>query len=333
MSMLRAAVVGVGMIGSLHARIYAEHPLTELVAVADSNPERARTAGEQLGVAWYSDVEQLLARERVAIASIATPEQQRYTPAVACARAGVHLLLEKPLAPNLAETDRLIAAVEATGVRATVNFILRSDARYLHARQSVEQGMVGEVCTLSARRRGSARGAELYGPWTDLLISTAIHDLDAMVWINGTPVERVFAEAVVKRCAEWGHEDAVLVVLRFANGAIGSLETSWVLPPTVPAALDSVLQIAGTRGGIFIEGNNQGVAVVGEDRYHLPDFANWPIGPLGVGGALQANVARFITGVSRGEPLPMTLQEARYAQAMVVAVKNSIRTGQPSTVN
>lgn len=326
---LRAAVIGVGMIGTLHARVYRDDPRTELVAVVDVNEERAREVGTELGVPWYASVSDMLAQEEIDAVTVATPEQHRYDPAVACARAGKHLLLEKPLAPTLPEVDRLILEVEKTGVTTMVNFILRSDPRYVRAKWAMGDGTVGEPCTIFARRRGTSLGAEVYGPWTDLLISTAIHDLDVMVWLNECAVEHVYAESVVKRSAEWGREDAVAAVLRFANGAVGLLETSWVLPPNVPAPLDAALEVVGTGGGVFIEGANHGLAIADSEGYKLPDLANWPAGREGVEGALRASISAFITSVLYGEPPVMSLREARYAQEIVEALKISIRRGAP----
>ena len=91
------------------------------------------------------------------------------------------MLLEKPLAPTLAGARRLVDAIEVTEVRTAVNFTLRSDPRYQQAKLAATDGTVGEICTMSARRRGTSRGAEVYGPWTDILISTAIHDIDAVL--------------------------------------------------------------------------------------------------------------------------------------------------------
>lgn len=153
---LRAAVIGVGMIGSLHARAYREHPSTTLVAVADTDGNRAHAVGEELGAAAYDDWRDLIDREDVDLVSIATPEAARHEPAAACSRAGKHLLLEKPLAQTLSESRRLVEAVQDSGAVAMVNFILRSDRRYLRARQAVADGSLGEPCTVFARRRGTS---------------------------------------------------------------------------------------------------------------------------------------------------------------------------------
>jgi len=326
---LRAAVVGVGMIGSLHARVYAEHPETELLAVADTRPERAREVGEALGARWYADVEEMLAREDVDLASIATPEQGRLAAARACARAGAHLFLEKPLAPTLAEVDELIREVEAAGVTATVDFMLRSDPRYRRAKEALKEGTIGELCTIFARRRLTVAAAEQYAPWTDLLITVAIHDLDVMAWLADSPVERVYAEGVVRRCGRYGREDAVLGLLRFASGAAASFETSWALPPTMPAPLDVSLHVVGTEGGVFLDGAHHGFRVVTPEGFFLPDLAHWPVGPEGVEGDLRAHIDRFVRALRAGTPPPVSLADARYAQQLAEALRASLERAAP----
>lgn len=325
----RAAVIGVGMIGRLHAQIYAEDPRTELVAVVDSDRARAEEVAQTFGARAFASVEAMLANVDAEIVSIATPEQVRAEPAITCARAGKALMLEKPLGPSLAETTALVEALEETGVPVAVNFILRSDPRYLSAWTAMRDGTIGEPCTMYARRRGTALGAEAYGPWTDLLISTAIHDLDQMMWLNGCAVTRVYADSVVKRSAEWGREDAVMVMLRFANGCIGTVETSWVLPPTVPALLDAALHVIGTNGGVIVEGSNHGVQVISQERYSHPDLAHWPVGRDGAGGSLRANIAAFIGAVISGGAPVASLRDALAVESVIAAAKRSISTGSP----
>ncbi len=330
MTPLRVAVVGVGAIGSLHARIYAEHPLAEPAGIVDADPETARAAAEPLGVPWFTEVSDLLDSCDFAAASVSVPEHHRYRTAMPLARAGKHLLLEKPLAPTLAETDRLVSDVESTGVLTMVNFILRFDPRYTEAKAAASSGRLGDVHTIFARRRGSSLGADVYGVWTDLLISTGIHDLDVMAWLADSPVTRVYAETISRRSAPYGHDDAAMVLVRFDNGIVGSLETSWVLPTSIPAPLDASLQVVGTGGGVFIDGSNHGLTVVDSDRLSLPDLAHWPVAGGRVGGDLAASLDHFICSVRNGVPPEATLAEARHAQAIVDAAKRSASRNLPA---
>lgn len=329
MERLRAAVVGVGMIGALHARAYAEHDLAELAAVADADPERAREAGERWGVPWFTSAEDLLDGAEVDAVTIATSEHHRFGPALACARAGKHLLLEKPLAPDLAGAERLADALAPGGVKVMVDFILRFDPRYTAVEAAVSSGRLGELYYLGARRRGTALGAEIYGPWTDLLISTGIHDLEVMAWIAGDPVVRVYAEGLSRRSAEWGHLDAAAVTMRFARGAIATLETSWVLPAGAPAPLDAALHAVGSGGGAVIEGSNSGLTILDQDGYRRPDLVHWPVDERGLGGDLAAAVDHFIRSVLAGRDPSVGLAEGVYAHRLVDAAERSIRECRP----
>ena len=332
MTALRTAVVGVGAIGSLHARIYHEHPLAELVGVVDVDPEKARAVAGPLGVPWFSGVDALLESRDFEAASVAVPEHFRHGVAMPLAGAGKHLLLEKPLAPSLEETDRLISDLEGTGVLTMVNFILRFDPRYSEAHVAASSGRLGDIHTIFVRRRGSVLGAEIYGVWTDLLISTGIHDLDIMAWLADAPVSRVYAETISRRSAAYGHDDAAMVLVRFENGIIGSLETSWVLPPSIPGPLDASLQVVGTGGGVFVDGSNHGLTVVDAERLNLPDLAHWPVTRGRVAGDLANSLDHFIRSVREGTPPEMTLAEARLAHAVVDAAKRSARLNQPVTL-
>jgi predicted dehydrogenase len=329
MTPLRAAVIGTGLIGTHHARIYHEHPLSTLVAVCDIDADRAQAVAQSLGARAYTRFDELLAQEELDVVSVATPEQQRTAPALAAAELGLGLLLEKPLTPTLEETDALIANLEGRGAFAAVNFLLHAEPRYSSMKELVASGKVGRVVTYFARRRGTRLGIQKYAPWTDLLISTAIHDIEMMLAINPAPPERVFAEAVVRECAPYGSEDAVMALLRFADGAIGSIETSWVLPPLQPEPLDPAFHVVGDRGGIFLEGSSQGLRIVTNDSYYHPDMTHWPTLPLGIGGALKGSLDAFLKAYLAGEPPLVGLAQARRAQEVVAAMKRSIRGGVP----
>ena len=327
---LRTAVVGTGVIGSLHARIYAEHPYSELVGIVDVDPETAEAVAGPLGVPWFTEVSDLMEACDFDAASVSVPEHYRYETAMPLARAGKHLLLEKPLAPTLEEADRLIADLRTTGVLTMVNFILRFDPRYAEAKAAAASGGLGEIHTIFTRRRGSYLGAEVYGVWTDLLISTGIHDLDAMAWLADSPVIRVYAESISRRLAPYGHDDSAMVMVRFENGVIGVLETSWVMPNRLPAPLDASLQAVGTEGAVFIDGSNHGLSVMNADTYTEPDLTHWPVILDRVGGDLAASLDHFIRSVRAGVAPEMTLDQARRAQAMVDAAKRSAACNAPT---
>ena len=326
---LRCAVIGVGRIGSLHAQVLAQDPRVELVGIVDPRHEVAEQVARTLGTRAFSTAKELVSQAHPQAVTIAVPENARLDIATLVARSGAHLLLEKPLTPTLACTDKLVQEVEATGVRAMVNFILRSDERYEAVQEAAASGRLGELRVLSATRSGTSAGAKMLRDSTGLLISTGIHDIDAMTWIAGSRVERVYAEAIFERGSGWGREDAIVLTLRFASGAIGQLDTSWVMPSSVPQPLSARLNIVGTGGSAEIIGSHNGLSIVDSERLTHPDLANWPVGSLGVGGSFGRSVRRFVGAILDGGVFPMSLGQARHAEAVVDAALRSVASGSP----
>lgn len=324
METLKTAVIGTGLIGSLHARVYRQHPLSNLKAVCDVDMAVAQALASELGVRAYDDFNEMLEQEELDLVSVATPEQHRLQPTEAAAARGLALMLEKPLGTSLADVDKLLAALAGYTPTVAVNFLLHAEPRYAAMRERVRAGEVGAVASYFLRRRGTRAGIEKYAPWTDLLISTAIHDLEMMLSVHPAPVSRVFAEAVVRHCAPYGCEDAIVAVIKFTDGAIASLETSWTLPVGQPEALDPAFHVVGDQGGIFIEGSSHGIRVLREDGYTHPDMTHWPQLPFGIGGAFERSIGLFLEGIADGTPPLVGLEQARRAHELVEALKTSL---------
>jgi predicted dehydrogenase len=332
---LTAAVIGVGMIGRLHAMAYWQNGRTALVGVVDADFEKAKIVAQKFETRAYRSLAELISSEHPEILSIAVREDVRYEIAIEAARSGAHLLLEKPLAPNLSQADSLLDEIEKKSLNKNhaVNFILRADQRYAEIKRRIDQGALGDICTLFARRRGTSTGAEVYGPWTNLLISTAIHDIDVITWTTGATIERVYAESIAKKCAQWNHEDAVVAILKLSNGAIANLETSWVLPPNYHSLLEAQFDVVGTGGNARITGSHQGVEIFSESGYSLPELSSWPIHEGKLSGALRNSIDDFIDSVFFGRKPLISLIEARNAQSVVAALQESLKTGQATNVD
>ncbi len=327
---MRISVVGVGLIGELHAKIFNANPRCKLVAVCDLDIGRAQSVAKPLGCRAYDNFRHLFECEELEAVSIATPETSRHEPAAAAAELGVAMLLEKPLGRTLAQVDKLVKALRNHPVEPAVNFILHADPRYARMKQIVAEGRIGRIVTCFARRRGTRFGIEKYAPWTDLLSSTLIHDIEMSLAVSSAQAERVYAEAVVRECAQHGSHDAIVATLRFADGSVAAFETSWVLPPNHPEPLDPAFHLVGDAGSIVIEGTSQGMSVLGKEGFGKPDITHWPIEPDGnVGGALARSLNAFVDAARTGKPPLVGLQAARRAEAVVAAMKRSIGTEQP----
>ena len=330
---INTAVIGLGMFGALQAQVYAESPLAELKAVVSRTPERAQEIGERFGASWYTDFREMLEKERnLEAVSIVNRDAEHKEPAIACAQAGKDIFLEKPMAPTLEEADEIIEAVEKAGVRMMVNFTLRFDPTYVAAFERIQAGEIGEVMTMFARRN-STRGEGYpgqpvpYGQWTDMLISTGIHEIDAMTWYAGSKVKRVYGESEKRLTMRLRGDDAYMALLRFENGAIGSLESSCILPPTEPARLSSRFDILGTKGCIYIENVNKSIAVCTEERCYHPDVSYWPVLRDQAVGDLRESMTHFLTCLVEDKEPIVGAEEGRLALQLVLAIQESCRTG------
>ena len=329
---LKTAVVGTGGFGSLHAQAYFEHPYTELCAVVNRTEEKGKKVAERFNARYYKYPEELLENEDFDIVSVCTREHSHKDLGLLFSKAGKKILMEKPLAPSLEEALELVDGIEKDRTFMCVNYILRQDPRFLELKRMVDNGDMGEAVSYIAHRKGTYVGGQYYGPWSDLLISTVIHDLDLMIWLNGTKPVRVYGESISKKHIDIGVEDAFAATIKFADGAIGSVSASWVLPSTLPLVRAQSFHLIGTKGGLFVDGSNHGLQVCKEEGYKLPDMAHWPIISNKLSGNLRSFIDDFInTIISGGEPA-VSGKEALKSLEVVFAIKKSIETKLPVTL-
>ncbi|HEX5497577.1 MAG TPA: Gfo/Idh/MocA family oxidoreductase, partial [Thermomicrobiales bacterium] len=143
MERVRTGIVGAGFMGALHARAVAESGFGTLAAVADPDTERARDVAAPYGAHVYADFNAMLDREALQAVVVATPETLHRGAVVAAARHGCAVLVEKPIAANLADADAMIAACDDAGAPMMVGYILRFEPAYARIQQAVASGAIG----------------------------------------------------------------------------------------------------------------------------------------------------------------------------------------------
>jgi len=330
---LRCGVIGVGVFGSLHARVYAESRHAELVAVADAVPERAAEVAEPFGAEALSGFEELVSRDDIDIVSVCTPDDLHTAPIVAAARAGKHVLTEKPLATELEGCDAILDAVAEAKVKLMVGHILRFDPRYYQARAAIQAGEIGEVVHFFARRNNKITSADRLGRRSTPLFFLGIHDIDFLRWCAGAKAERVFAEQTSKRLVDLPCEDSTLALIRFANGAIASLETTWILPESFPSMLDARFEAVGTKGTVNVDVFKQGLSIHRETGVEHPHTVYAPELDGKLVGALRDEIEHFMDCVvTDREPL-VTGQDGRAAVEIALAIAESAGSGMPVALN
>jgi predicted dehydrogenase len=215
MNPVRVGVIGIGNMGWHHARVLSLLRDAELVGVADPDAERGRLAVQQFGCRWFTDYQELLAD--VEAVCIAVPTLLHHRVGMACLRAGVHVLIEKPIAATQEEAAELIQAAELAGRLLQVGHIERFNPAF---RELLKVVAGEEVVVLEARRHSpNAERANDVSVVLDLMI----HDIDLVLELAASPVVRLAAAG--GRSAE-GPIDYVNATLAFANGVVASLTAS-----------------------------------------------------------------------------------------------------------
>lgn len=328
---LGCAVIGVGVMGASHARVWSELPNTRLACVFDLDRARAAAVAEPYGALAAASVEDAVSRADVDVVSVCTPDDSHVAPCLAAARAGKHLLVEKPLASTVADADAIREAVRDAGVTAMVGHICRFDPRYAQARDQVREGLLGDLVYGYARRHNVIASPRRAAAHSDVIGFLAIHDIDAFHYVTGRRIVRVFARSSRKVLADLGVDDAVVATLEFDNGACGSLDALWVSPDGVVSTLDARLDLVGTTGRLEIR-DSRDLATIDAARTTCQDVTYGPVVGGVVSGALRAQLEHFVACVETGaEPLA-PLAEARQAVAVAEALRRSLASGAPEDV-
>jgi predicted dehydrogenase len=217
MTRLRLAVVGVGHLGKEHARILAQLPDVELVGVVDPRIGQAQAVAQRCGTQAYTDHRPLL--DAVDAAVIATPTAYHHSVAIDFLRRGIALLIEKPLAADLAQADEMVALACKHGALVQVGHIERFNPAFEELQR----------LPLRPRYVHAERCGGFSGRSTDIgvVLDLMIHDLDLVLTLVGAPVRRAEALGV---CVLGGQEDIAQARLTFANGCIADLKASRVHP-------------------------------------------------------------------------------------------------------
>ncbi len=327
---LRAGVIGVGFMGELHARLYSELPGVSLRAVADVDEERAAEVGGAHGAReTYTDYRELLADDAVDLVSVGSPEQLHREHAVAALEADKHLLLEKPMAHRLEDAKAIREAAQSSDRTFMIGYVLRFDPRYVEGRNRVLDVGQDSIISLYARRRNPISSPRRVAGWSHPMFYMAVHDLDMMRWYTGSEAREVYAVAASKALDE-DVPDVIMSTLRFGNGAVGQVETNWVLPDRIGTGLESRFEV--TSVGQFTRVNilDQGLLNVSEEEgYAYPDALHWPELHGRIEGDLRRELEHFLSCV-RGEDEPLATAEDGYRSLEIArGLMRSIDRGEP----
>jgi len=229
---LRFGVIGAGRIGKIHAENLANRvPCAEVAAVADIDQKAAQEMAARLRIPTVlADYHDILSDPMIDAVAICSSTDTHAKIVVEAARAGKHIFCEKPVDHDLAKIDAALEAVQQAGVKLQIGFNRRFDPNFAHVHEMVAQGKVGSPQILRITSRDPNPPPVSYVKVSGgMFLDMTIHDFDMARFLIGSEVEEVFTAAAVMvdpGIGEAGDVDTAIITLRFANGAIGTIDNS-----------------------------------------------------------------------------------------------------------
>jgi len=316
-------VIGAGTMGSGHARMLASGrvPGASLAGVVDVDGARALELANATGSRAFGDIETAVRETGATAAYVATPDALHRAPVEALARAGLAVLVEKPLATTNEDAQAMVEAVNAAGVYAEVNYSNRWNPPFIEASRAVSTGEIGEIRTFNARLNNPVSSPrELLG-WSGkttpawFLMS---HCLDLAYWLAGRPAVSVYASGGRGELSSHGIEtyDWIHATVRYSGGLDGVFESCWILPDSWPAGIEFNFRAIGTRGALTIDNTFQNISITSA-QHRFPSTLNW------APQRFQA-FTRAMDGQGRTR---VSFEDAAETTRVLVAVHRSLESG------
>jgi UDP-N-acetylglucosamine 3-dehydrogenase len=315
---LRAGVVGLGMMGRNHVRVWDELITdVELVAVADPDADAVQRATQGRAMRGYQSVGQMLSAESLDLLSVVAPTSLHLEIALEALHAGVHVLVEKPIASDRSEAEQMIAAARDARRLLTVGHIERFNPAIRELRRRLSAGELGRVFEINATRLGPfpARIRDV-----GVVVDLAPHDLDVMRYLLGSEPIRLYAET--EQRIHTDHEDLFVGIMKFDNGAVGVLDINWLTPTK-----KRTLSVTGERGMYVAD-------YIAQDLVFFPNPADASVAE---GEMVRRHVERreplvveleaFARAVREGGPPPVDPHEAMVALLLARTMVDAARTG------
>jgi len=330
----RIALAGCGRISKNHFDAIDRVDGLELVAVCDVDPARAEQAATENRVACFTSYEKMLKEAKADVITIATPSGLHADQGVAAAQAGKHVVMEKPMAISLTGADALVHACDKAGVQLFVVKQNRLNPPIQLLKHAVDKNRFGRVYLASCTVHW-ARPQEYYdqAPWRGTwefdggaFMNQASHYVDLIQWLMG-PVESVMAKtATLARRIET--EDTGVAILKFRNGALGSIEVTML---AYPRNLEGSITVLGEKGSVKIGGT----AVNKVDYWQFAEYDDddklieaVDTNPPNVYGLGHQGYYRNVLAVLRGEAKPDTDGRAgRKSLELILGIYESAKTG------
>ena len=317
------AIVGAGRVGLIRGEIAARYPQVDWIGIAEINRERGQVVRDKVGADFLTtDFRELLARPEVTAVVVSTDEHLHVDPIMAALERNLPMMVEKPLATDLSESQNVLAAIQKAGTDVVVGYTQRFRRRWLVAKEKVRTGALGDVTMVTSRAFmnrlvaiDNYKRSDNPAVISPMVIS-GTHALDIIMWLMEAkkPVE-VYARSVSKALGpKWKGIDGTGYVITFEDGAIYHGVISWALPEVWPGAVYSLeVGAVGTEGVLTIDDTHrdmvlavneaQGEGYAPHESRRVDFLTSYPVGDIALGelrGPMREETNSWLTRLSLG---------------------------------
>lgn len=309
MKKLRVAVIGTGFWGRNQTRVLSQLDDVELVCVCDSNDAIARAVSAEFHIAYSTDIDEVLARKEIDAVTICTPTTTHKEIASRALRAGKHALVEKPMTNTVLEAQELLSLAKQHGLRLMPGHIERFNPAVDYLKSLVNEGKLGTVMLLLARRVG--KWPERIGD-VGVVRDTAIHDIDLARYVFEDEVSSVHARTGNIRHTK---EDYAEIMLQFQKGGTAFIDANWLTPRKT-----RTLVVTGSDATAQLDYISQEISVQGAAETIEPNLERKE--------PLQVELAHFARSVLNGENFKVSAEDGLRAVEICEVVLRSGTSGQ-----
>lgn len=322
MDRVKIGLIGAGLFGESHLQAFRAVRTAEIAAVYDTDAARAQAIAREFGIPRIcNSLDEICGIPELQAIDVVTPEETHLEPVMKAFASRKHVFVEKPLATDLDDCSRMIEESRKTGLFLMVGQILRFENKYAMLRDEVASGRLGRIISMHARRNRLKALLPRYGR-THPAVENSIHDIDLMLWYTGARVERV--RGYGRKAVAEKHDDTFWGILEFDNGAIGVVETIWLLPKAAGIMLDDAFQLVGDKGIGNVRLEPGALTYWRDEGSETPDFSYDPRVAGAAKGALRDELAYFCDCVlDNRAPEVITAIEAKRAVRVAMALVES----------
>lgn len=321
--MVRVVVVGMGLMGMLHARILKNVRGVEVVGAVDISDATLKQVTSDLGIPVYKHLDEVI--DKADAVSVTLPDEIHVEACVSALSRDKYVLVEKPLATTVADARKILDAQRSPN-RLMVGQLLRFDLRLGELKRRMDAGQFGTIEFVKVHRANSRAAASRLKGRASVTAFLGVHDLDLLLWLTNGAITSVQA---MGREVFSGQIDLSLAHLKLDNGIIASVENHWLIHGASARSAFAGIQVFGDKGTASLDLSTDELEIATDElgMTRRIDSRNWSHDGGLSGGSLRRELEAFVTATADGTPMPVSGEEGLRAVVALNLVEAALARG------